>query len=96
MHPLGTEMNWQEAYRCVQVISGSNPDAPRAVVQLRHEVIASIQLTPDDKSEIHGALDALQNADMYQKVALVGQLIEVLSLHSEFEAKLLGGKRKPG
>ncbi len=91
----GSNMNWQKVFRCVQEISGSRPDAPRAIVQLRHEVVASSQLTPAEIAEIHGVLDGLQHAGLYQKVALVGQLIEVLSRHGEFKAKFVhtGGKQ---
>ena len=87
-------MNWQQAFRCVQEISGSRPNAPHAAVQLRHEVVASSQLTPAEKTEIHGVLDGLQHAGLYQRIALVGQMIELFSRHVEFKAEIVTGREE--
>ncbi|MEP7154483.1 MAG: hypothetical protein ABI905_01825 [Betaproteobacteria bacterium] len=80
-------MNWETVFNCVQSISGMKRDSPQALVQLRHEIVASSQLLPAEKVELHGVLDGLQNANMYGKISFVGRLKELLSKHAEFKAR---------
>lgn len=89
-------MNWQTVFQCVQKIASMKADAQHAMVQLRGEVVASAQLSPEEKTEIHELLDGLQNANLYGKIAFVGKLKEVLSRHPEFKAMYVEyGMRKP-
>ena len=80
-------MNWQTAFECVQQISGMKGDVPRAMMLLRREVVASPELSEEDRDALHGVLDRLQGANLYGKIALVGQLKELLSKHTAFKAK---------
>ena len=80
-------MNWETAFQCVQNIAGMKPNAPQAMVQLRHEVVASTQLSAAEKVELHDVLDGIQNANMYGKISFVGRLKEILSRHPEFKAR---------
>ena len=80
-------MNWQTVFQCVQKISGQKSDAPQAMVLLRGEVVASSQLSPADKTELHAVLDGLQSANLYGQISFVSKLKEVLSRHPEFKAK---------
>ena len=80
-------MNWQTVFECVQKISGVKRDSPHAIVLLRQEVVASSQLSPAEKEELHLVLDGLQKANLYGQISLVSQLKEVLSRHAEFKAK---------
>jgi len=79
-------MNWQTVFQCVKKIAGMKSDAQHAMVQLRGEVVASTQLSPDEKTELHDLLDGLQTANLYGKIAFVGKLKEVFSRHPEFKA----------
>ncbi len=80
-------MQWDTVFECVREISGSTSGMPRAIVRLRHEVVASMQLPATDKQELHDVLDRLQSANIYGRISLVGQLKEVLSRHAAFKAK---------
>jgi hypothetical protein len=80
-------MNWETVFQCVQKISGMKGDSPHAMVSLRKEVVASSQLTTAEKEELHLVLDGLQQANLYGKISLLGQLKDVLSRHAEFKAK---------
>ena len=62
-------------------------DSPQAMVLLRKEVVASTQLSPAEKEELHQVLDGLQDANLYGKISLVSQLKDVLSRHAEFKAR---------
>ena len=77
-------MNWQTVFNSMQSLSRGSPDAPLAITALRGEVDATTQLTLADKDEITLVLDKLQLANMYGKIALVGQLKKVLSKHAAF------------
>jgi hypothetical protein len=79
-------MNWQTVFQSVQSIAKGTRDAPRAIVALRQEVVATTQLTADEKEEMHRVLDGLQTANLYGQIALVGQLKEVLSKHAQWNA----------
>jgi hypothetical protein len=79
-------MNWQTALLSLQTIAKGSRDTPRALVALRHEVIASKDITDADKEELHGVLDRLQTANLYGQIALVGQLKEVLSKYPAFKS----------
>lgn len=79
-------MNWQIVFQSVQSIAKATRDAPRAMVALRKEVIATAQLSPSEKDEMHRVLDGLQTANLYGRIALVGQLKEVLSKHAQWKA----------
>jgi hypothetical protein len=86
--PLSSRiMNWQTVFHSVQSIAKGTRDAPRAIIALRHEVVATTQLTAKEKEEMHLALDGLQGANLYGQIALVGQLKEVLSTHAEWKAQ---------
>ena len=80
-------MNWQTVFLSVQSIAKGTRDTPRAIIALRHEVVATTQLTAAEKEEMHLALDGLQGANLYGQIALVGQLKEVLSTHAEWKAQ---------
>jgi hypothetical protein len=80
-------MQWDVVFECVKEISGMTAAMPRALVRLRHEVIASMQLPENEKLELHDVLDGLQNANLYGRISLLGKLKEVLSRHEEFKAK---------
>lgn len=80
-------MNWQTVFQCVQSISGMKRDSPQAMVLLRREIIASSQLTPAEKAELHDVMDGLQTANLYGKISFVGKLKEVLSKHAAFKAR---------
>jgi hypothetical protein len=80
-------MNWETVFQCVQKISGQKRDAPQAMVMLRQEIVASTQLSPADKSDLHDVLDGLQKANLYGQISYVGRLKEVLSRHAAFKAK---------
>ncbi len=71
----------------MQSLSRDSADVPRAIVALRHEVLATTELTAADRDEIGLVLDRLQQANMYGKIALVGQLKQVLSKHKAFTAQ---------
>jgi hypothetical protein len=89
-------MNWQTVYQAVQAVSKGTRDAPRAMVMLRQEVVATTQLNADEKAEMHRVLDGLQTANLYGQIALVGQLKEILSAHKEFTAQYAEyGIRRP-
>lgn len=79
-------MNWQAVRQCMQSIAGMKRDAAQSIMQLRTEVIASRQLTPAEKVEIHDVLTALESANLYGQISLVGKLKELLSRHAEFKA----------
>jgi hypothetical protein len=83
----GSTMNWQTVFQSVQSIAKGTRDAPRAMVALRQEVVASTQLTAAEKEEMHRVLDSLRSANMYGQIALVGQLKEVLATHAEWKAQ---------
>ncbi|NJR72179.1 MAG: hypothetical protein HC782_03740 [Gammaproteobacteria bacterium] len=70
----------------MQSLALNSADAPRAIVALRHEVIASTEFTAPEKTEIKLILDALQAANLYGKIALVGQLKQALSAHAGFRS----------
>ena len=80
-------MNWQTVFKCVQSIAGGKRDSPQAIVQLRHEVVATAELSAADKEEMHLVLDGLQKGNLYGQIALVGQLKGVLSKYAEFKGK---------
>ena len=80
-------MQWEIVFECVKEISGLTSGMPRAIVLLRHEVVASMQLSATDKQELHDVLDGLQTANLYGRISLVGKLKEVLSRHEQFKAK---------
>ena len=80
-------MNWPTVFQSVQSIAKGTRDAPQAMVALRHEVIASTQLSAAEKTALHGVLDRLQSANIYGQVALVGQLKEELGTHAEWKAQ---------
>ncbi len=42
-------MQWDTVFECVREISGTTSGMPRAIVLLRHEVVASTQLSATDK-----------------------------------------------
>lgn len=77
-------MNWQTVFNSMQSLSRGLPDAASAITSLRSEVDATTQLTMADKDEITLVLDKLKLANMYGKIALVGQLKKVLSKHAAF------------
>jgi hypothetical protein len=77
-------MNWQTVFNSMQSLSRGSPDAPMAITALRDEVETTTQLTAADKDEITLVLDKLQLANMYGKIALMGQLKNVLSKHAGF------------
>jgi hypothetical protein len=78
-------MNWQIVFASVQSIAKASNDVPRALVALRHEVVATAELTPAHKDEMHQILDRLQKANVYGQIALIGQLKEVLSNYAAFK-----------
>ena len=80
-------MQWDTVFECVREISGTTLGMPRAIVLLRHEVVASTQLSATDKQELHDVLDRLQSANLYGRISLVGKLKEVLSRHEAFKAR---------
>ena len=80
-------MNWETVFQCVRDISGLKRDSPRAIVLLRQEIVASAQLSPADKLELHDVLDGLQKANLYGQISFVSKLKEVLSRHAEFKDK---------
>lgn len=80
-------MNWENTYQCVQKIAGMKHDSAQALVVLRQEVIASAQLSPAEKGELHEVLDGLQSANVYGQISFVGKLKEILSRHEGFKAK---------
>jgi hypothetical protein len=65
-------MNWPTVFHSVQSIAKGTHDVPRAVVALRHEVVATTQLTASEKEQMHRVLDGLQSANLYGQIALVG------------------------
>jgi hypothetical protein len=81
---VGNQLNWKTVFESVQSIAKGSRDAPRALVMLRQEVVATGQLSADDKAEMHRVLDGLQSANLYGQIALVGQLKEVLTKYPEF------------
>jgi|GEM_PF-6875207 len=80
-------MNWQTVFQSMQSLTRDSADQPLAIVALRHEVIATTELSAAEKDEIGLVLDRLQQANMYGKIALVGQLKQVLSKHAGFSSK---------
>ena len=80
-------MQWDTVFECVREISATTSGMPRAIVLLRHEVVASTQLPASDKQELHDVLDRLQTANLYGRISLVGKLKEVLSRHDAFKAR---------
>jgi len=80
-------MNWETVFQCVQSISGMKRDSLQAMVLLRREIVASTQLSPAEKQELHAVLDGLQKANLYGRISLVSQLKDVLSRHAEFKAR---------
>jgi hypothetical protein len=80
-------MNWQNVFECVQRISGMKGDVPQAMVLLRQEIVASPQLSEEDRKELHAVLDKLQGANLYGRISLVGRLKELLSTHDGFKAQ---------
>jgi uncharacterized protein YfeS len=79
-------MNWQTVFNSLQSIAKGKRDASRAIVALRHEVVATTQLTAAEKEQMHRALDGLQSANLYGQIALVGQINDVLSAHAQWKA----------
>ena len=86
-HSPAIIMNWETVFKCVQKIAGMKRDAPQAIVLLRQEIIASSQLSPAEKVELHDVLDGLQKANLYGQISFVSKLKEVLSRHAEFKAR---------
>ncbi|MEO8104232.1 MAG: hypothetical protein ABI790_17085 [Betaproteobacteria bacterium] len=86
-HSPGIAMNWEIVFQCVQNIAGMKRESPQAIVQLRQEIVASAQLSPAEKAELHGVLDGLQKANLYGQISLLSQLKDVLSRHAEFKVK---------
>ena len=78
-------MNWQIVFKSIQSIAKSSQDAPLAIVALRHEVVATTELTDAHKGEMHQILDRLQQANLYGQIALIGQIKEVLSNYPAFK-----------
>jgi hypothetical protein len=89
-------MNWPTVFQSVQSIAKGTRDAPRAIVALRQEVVATTQLTAAEKEQMHRVLDGLQSANLYGQIALVGQLKEVLATHAQWKVQYPDyGARKP-
>ena len=84
---LGVHLNWSVVFAAVQTIARGSADLPRAMVTLRKEVIATTQMTAAEKAETHQIMDGLQDANLYGRIALIGQLKEVLSRHPAFKAQ---------
>jgi hypothetical protein len=80
-------MNWQTVFQSVQSIAKGTGNAPRAIIALRQEVVATTQLTTEEKEQMHRVLDGLQSANLYGQIALVGQLKEVLVTHAQWKAQ---------
>ena len=80
-------MNWDIVFQSVQSIAGMKRDSPHAIVLLRQQVVASEQVSPAEKVELHAVLDGLQSANLYGQISLVSKLKEILSRHAEFTAK---------
>jgi hypothetical protein len=78
-------VNWQTALISLQTIAKGGRDTPRALVVLRHEVVATKDVSDADKEELHRVLDRLQSANLYGQIALVGQLKEILSTYPAFK-----------
>ena len=78
-------MNWQIVFQSVQSIAKATHDVPRALVALRHEVVATNELSAAHKDEMHQILDRLQKANLYGQIALIGQIKEVLSNYAAFQ-----------
>ncbi len=80
-------MNWEIVFQSVQVIAGMKRDSPHAIVMLRQQVVASEQISPAEKIELHEVLDGLQSANLYGQISYVSKLKEILARHAEFKAR---------
>jgi len=80
-------MNWQTAFNAIESITRGAADAATATATLQREVETTTQINADDKAEITLVLEKLITANLYGKIALVGQLKKVLSKHPAFTAR---------
>lgn len=82
-------MNWQSVARAMVSISKGAPDLAPHLATLRAELSVSSDetaLNTADRAEIMRVLEALATANLYGRIALVGQLKEVLSKAPAFQA----------